>query len=77
MEKLQSEGKYKSLSNKEYEKSINATEIFTLNVAKMRAKFKFGQHLDQKRFDMIIKHLEDRGQEVDKATIQLMKSLKG
>lgn len=77
MEKLQPEGKYKSLSNKEYEKAINATKVFTLEATEIRAKFKFGQHLDQNRFNMIIKHLEDRGQEVDKATIEFMKSLKG
>jgi len=77
MEKLQPEGKYKPLNHDDYQKSINATQIFKLDIEEIRAKFKFGQHLDKDRFDMIIKHLEDRGDEVDLATIELMKSLKG
>ncbi len=47
-----------------------------LDIKDIRAKFKFGQHLNEDRFDMIIKHLEDRGQEIDITTIKLMKSLK-
>ena len=77
MEKLQPEGKYKPLKDNEYQKVINATAIFRLDIDEIRAKFKFGQHLNKDRFDMIIKHLEDRGNEVDLATIELMRSLKG
>ncbi len=76
MEKLQPEGKYKALSDEAYRKVINATAIFKLDIKDIRAKFKFGQHLNEDRFDMIIKHLEDRGQEIDITTIKLMKSLK-
>ena len=77
MEKLQPEGKYKPLKDDEYQKAINATAIFRLDIDDIRAKFKFGQHLNKNRFDMIIRHLEDRGSKVDLATIELMKSLKG
>jgi nitroimidazol reductase NimA-like FMN-containing flavoprotein (pyridoxamine 5'-phosphate oxidase superfamily) len=77
MEKLQPEGKYKTLSDKAYQKIINTTVIFKLKIKDIKAKFKFGQHLNKDRFEMIIKHLEDRGEEIDIATIKLMKSLKG
>ncbi len=77
MGKLQPEGKYKALSDEAYQKVINATGIFKLKIKDIRAKFKFGQHLNKDRFEMIIKHLEDRGEEIDIATIKLMKSLKG
>ena len=77
MEKLQPEGGYKALSDEIYQKFIKATAIFKLTIKDIRAKFKFGQHLNKDRFEMIIKHLEDRGEEIDIATIKLMKSLKG
>jgi nitroimidazol reductase NimA-like FMN-containing flavoprotein (pyridoxamine 5'-phosphate oxidase superfamily) len=77
MEKLQPEGRYKDLSDNDYQKVINATAIFKLESKNLKAKFKFGQNLNKDRFEMIIKYLEDRGQEVDMATIKLMKSFKG
>ena len=76
MEKLQPEGQYKALSDEAYQKVINTTVIFKLKIKDIRAKFKFGQHLNKDRFEMIIKHLEERGEEIDIATIKLMKSLK-
>jgi len=33
-----------------------------------------GQHLPKERFDMIIEHLNVRGSEIDKLTIQEMKN---
>ncbi len=77
MKKLQPEGKYKPLNEDDYKKSINATAVFRLDIYEIKAKFKFGQHLDQARFEMIIKHLENRDKNVDKATIEIMKRLKG
>ena len=76
MKKLQKEGKYKPLSEEVYQKTINATKIYKLIPNEIKAKFKFGQHLNQERFDMIIKHLEERGNEKDILTIKLMKKLK-
>ncbi len=76
MEKLQKEGKYEPLSEKIYQKAINATMIYKLTPSKIKAKVKFGQHLNQERFDMIIKHLKKRGNAKDILTIQLMKELK-
>ncbi|XPV69379.1 MAG: pyridoxamine 5'-phosphate oxidase family protein [Halarcobacter sp.] len=76
MKKLQKEGKYKPLSDEVYQKSIDATTIYKLVPNKIKAKFKFGQHLNQDRFNMIIKHLEERGNKKDILTIKLMKELK-
>ncbi len=76
MEKLQPEGKYRALSDEVYQKVINATAVFKLEAKSIRAKFKFGQHLSKDRFEMIIKHLEGRGEEADIATIREMKSLR-
>lgn len=76
MKKLQPEGKYRPLNEKVYTKAVNATSIYKLVPNETRAKFKFGQHLDKKRFDMIVKHLEQRGAKKDLATIKLMKELK-
>jgi len=76
MKKLQKEGKYKPLSEEVYQKAINATTIYKLIPNEIKAKFKFGQHLNQERFDMIIKHLEIRGNKKDILTIKLMKELK-
>ena len=73
MQKLQPEGKYKSLHDKCYQKMINATTIYKLILHDIKAKFKFGQHLNQERFDMIISNLEKRGSDIDLATIKMMK----
>lgn len=76
MQKLQSEGGYKPLSEAIYKRAIGATTIYKLIPQEIRAKFKFGQHLTQERFDMILKHLKDRGTEVDIQTLKMMKSLR-
>ena len=76
MEKLQPEGKYKLLGEDDYQKAINATTIYKLIPKETRAKFKFGQHLSDERFEMILAHLESRGSDVDKDTIKMMKRLR-
>ena len=73
MQKFQPEGKYILLSDERYLKVINATEIFKLTPNKVSAKFKLGQHLPKERFEMIIKHLEARGSEIDRFTASEMK----
>ena len=72
MQKLQPEGKYRPFSDSEYEKHLNATAVYRLLPTERRAKFKFGQHLDTKRFEMIITHLEARGTPIDLQTIAMM-----
>lgn len=76
MEKLQPEGKYKHLSDETYKKMIDATEVFKLIPNEIRGKIKLGQHLPKERFEMILKHLEKRGSEIDKLTIKEMKNAK-
>jgi len=73
MQKLQPEGQYKPFTNEAYEKMINATAVLKITAAQLKAKFKFGQHLDKNRFDKIISHLEARNSELDIATIEMMK----
>lgn len=76
MKKLQPEGKYISFDEEAYDKAIKATAVVKIVVSEMRAKFKFGQHLNAERFDMIVKHLEERGQKKDLETISLMDDMK-
>jgi nitroimidazol reductase NimA-like FMN-containing flavoprotein (pyridoxamine 5'-phosphate oxidase superfamily) len=73
MQKLQSEGNYKPMSDEVYQKTINITQVFKILIADIKGKVKLGQHLPQERFDMILEHLELRGNEIDKLTIQEMR----
>jgi len=77
MKKLQKEGGYRPFSEKYYQQSIETTEVYKLVPHKTRAKFKFGQHLTKKRFDMIVEHLEKRGDKKDLLTIKAMKNIRG
>jgi len=76
MHKLQKEGKYKPLTEEVYKKIIDATTVYKIVVDNLSVKFKFGQNLSQERFDMIIKHLEKRGDKRDISTVKLMKEMK-
>ncbi|MCF6173566.1 MAG: pyridoxamine 5'-phosphate oxidase family protein [Campylobacteraceae bacterium] len=76
MQKLQKEGGYKPLGEEVYKKMINATTVCKIIIDSISGKFKFGQHLSQERFDMIIEHLEKRGNKKDINTIKLMKKFK-
>jgi len=76
MQKLQKEGRYIPLKEEVYKKIIDATTVYKLNIDNLCSKFKFGQHLSQERFDMIIEHLEKRADKKDISTIQLMKDMK-
>ena len=73
MQKLQPEGGYKPFNDAAYEKMLNATAVLKIEIKELRAKFKFGQNLDDTRFNMIISHLETRATNIDKATIDMMK----
>ena len=76
MQKLQPEGNYKPLSDKEYTTAVNATAVYKLIPSERRAKFKFGQHLDAERFEMVLKHLKERGTEKDLETIAMMNTFR-
>lgn len=73
MKKLQSEGKYKPMSDEVYQKTINITKVFKILITDIKGKVKLGQHLPQERFDMILEHLELRGNEIDILTATEMK----
>jgi len=73
MQKFQPEGKYKGFNSTDYNKQFRALSIVKINVTQISAKFKFGQTLDQKRFQMVIDHLENSGRSVDISTVNSMK----
>lgn len=73
MKQLQPEGRYKPLDDEEYTKMINATEVFKLVPSEIRGKIKLGQHLPQKRYEMILEYLEKRGSKIDRMTVQEMR----
>ena len=73
MQKLQPKGGYKPFSDSDYDTAIKATAVVKIEVNHLSCKFKFGQHLSDERFDMILSHLEERGTEIDRKTIELMK----
>jgi len=76
MKKLQPEGGYKPFSDEAYDKAIKATAVMKIVPTETRAKFKLGQHLDDERFAMIVKHLEERGTKTDRETVALMKEFR-
>lgn len=76
MQKLQSDGGYKALNEAVYTKMIDATTVYKLVPNEIRAKFKFGQHLTQERFEMILQHLKARNNEVDRQTLMVMEELR-
>ena len=76
MQKLQPEGKYIPLSDASYKKDLQATAVIKIEIDELKCKFKFGQHLKQERFNMVVKHLEERGEEIDLETVALMKKMK-
>ena len=76
MEKLQPEGRYKPFTDEGYDKALKATAVVKIASESTRAKFKFGQHLDAKRFAMIVEHLEQRGTAKDLETVALMREMR-
>ena len=76
MSKLQSEGGYKDLNDTVYSKAIAGTNVFKLTPTNSMLKLKFGQKLNDERFNMILEHLEKRGTKEDLETIKLMKEYK-
>jgi len=74
MKKLQPKGGYKPFSGTAYDSAIKATAVVKIVVKNMTCKFKFGQHLSDERFEMICSHLEKRGTEIDRKTIEIMEA---
>ena len=74
MKKHQPKGGYKPFDDEVYDKSLKATAVFRLIPSILSCKFKFGQNLSTKRFEMIISNLEKRGSLIDMATVEMMKA---
>ena len=77
MQKLQPKGGYKPFSDCEYDAAIKSTAVVKIEVETLSCKFKFGQHLNEERFEMIVSHLLERGTEIDRETVRLMKAQRG
>ena len=77
MQKLQPKGGYKSFSNSSYDQALKATAIVKIEIKKITCKFKFGQHLSDERFNMILSHLLTRGTQLDLETVKIMKKQRG
>lgn len=72
MEKLQKEGKYTPLTDKIYEKAINATGLFKLVPNKITCKFKLGQNFTKERYERVSEHLLKRSTQKDLETLKLI-----
>jgi len=73
MQKLQSEGGYKSFDSIEYKGSIEAVGVIKIEILKYNHKVKVGQKLSSERFDMIVENLQRRGEKKDLETIDRMR----
>jgi len=73
MKKLQPKGCYRPFDEEAYEKVLKATAVYKLIPSTVSCKFKFGQHLSEERFEMIVESLEKRGSEIDRETVEIMK----
>ena len=76
MQKLQSEGNYKPLSDDVYKKVLSITAVYKLIPQAIGAKFKFGQHVNAERFAKILHNLEMRATELDLETLKMMRELR-
>ncbi len=77
MQKLQPKGGYKPFSDKAYDAAIKNTAVVKLQVENLSCKFKFGQHLNEERFEMILSALLKRGTQTDIQTVEIMKAQRG
>mgnify|MGYP000291148048 CR=1 FL=1 len=72
MEKLQKEGQHIPMSDKMYEKAINATALFKLIPSQTTCKSKVGQGFNQERYERVCEHLTQRGTKKDMDTLKLI-----
>ncbi len=77
MQKLQPKGGYKPFSDSDYDVAIKATAVVKIEIETLSCKFKFGQHLNEERFEMIVSALLERGMQIDRDTVRLMKAQRG
>lgn len=77
MEKLQPEGGYQPIDvrNPDYNRNLKGVMLVKISPVDISAKFKFGQNLNETKFNQVIAGLEKRGAEKDQQTIDYMKRL--
>ncbi len=73
MQKLQPKGGYKPFSDEVYDTPIKTTAVVKIAIREIRCKFKFGQHLSDERFEMIVESLLKRGTPIDEKTVKIMR----
>lgn len=74
MQKLQPEGGYDAIeaTNPIYTKMVEQTGLFRLMPESISIKFKAGQNLTQERKKLLIEKLCERGNELDKFTVEMI-----
>ena len=77
MKKFQPNGGYKPFGDSSYDKALKTTALVKIEVEKLTCKFKFGQHLSDERFEMILSNLLARGSKIDIETAKIMKEQRG
>lgn len=77
MHKLQPDGGYLPIraEDEAYAKSLNAVALVKIMVEDITAKFKFGQNMDEQRFEKTVTGLQERQKGLDLETIEWMKKL--
>ncbi len=76
MQKLQPKGGYKPFSDNAYDTPIKTTAVVKIAIQEISCKFKFGQHLSDERFEMIVENLLKRGRPIDIETVRVMRKQK-
>ena len=76
MQKLQPKGGYKPFSDNAYDTPIKTTAVVKIAIQHISCKFKFGQHLSDERFEMIVENLLKRGTPIDIETVRIMRKQK-
>jgi nitroimidazol reductase NimA-like FMN-containing flavoprotein (pyridoxamine 5'-phosphate oxidase superfamily) len=76
MQKLQSEGGYEPIDSQDsdYIPQLKATAVVRIRITEISAKYKFGQNVQEARFDKITEGLSVRNIGLDAETIELMKA---
>lgn len=74
MKKLQPEGGYNPIDPEDpkYAGQLKAVALFRIVPEEISAKFKFGQNLNDHKFEDVLQGLQKRGGELDKETVELM-----
>lgn len=79
MKKLQPQGGYEEIeaSNQIYTKMIAQTAIWKLTPTTTSLKIKLGQNLSKERKEKLTERLTERGEALDKATLEAIENNRG